>query len=394
MRLASSAPFLRRTHVRSTAVPLTHGRSTVVRLALAVLMVISLQVALAQVSVPTFGTRGGVPAEVVNTFMAVFREQVSRTTGIEVRNGELITAGIAGSLEPEFAVLIAELDNARYAISGEIAAAANIGGEPFAVNLIVVDSERGRSTDLITLPLDPTNPLPTAMDLAAAVAVFTNAAVDLPMGDAALFVSSEPADAQVFVDGISIGRTSQLDVAMLAPGRYRLEVRKEGFLPDTRMVVVRSKDTTFVHVVLTAISGGSIQVSSTPMATVFLDGVPSGTTPVALSALPGTHQVVVRRDGFEDETFEVLVRNYLVTRIEASLKPAISPLVYWAERREVLIYIDGEFYPGSYAPDLKPGLRNFELVGPQGTRTFLRAVPDSGVFELDLTTGELIRHSD
>ncbi len=350
-----------------------------------------LSLAWAQVSVPTFGTRGGVPPEVVNTFMAVFREQVSRTTGVEVRNGELITAGIAGSLEPEFAVLIAELDNARYAISGEIAAAMNVGGEPYAVNLIVVDAERDRSTDLITVPLDPTNPLPAAIDLAAAVALFTNAAVDLPRGDAALFVSSEPGDAQVFVDGISIGRTSQLDVAMLAPGRYRLEVRKEGFLPDTRMVVVRPGDTAFVHVVLTAISGGSIQVASTPRATVLLDGVPSGSTPVALSALPGTHQVVVRRDGFEDETFEVLVRNYLVTRIDATLKPAENPLVYWAERREVLIYIDGEFYPGTYAQGLKPGLRSFELVGPQGTRTFLRAVPDSGVFELDLATGELVK---
>ena len=265
--------------------------------------------------------------------MSGFRAQVGRATGLEERNGELITAGIAGSIEPEFTVLIAELDGARYAISGEIAAAVNTGGEPYAVNLIVVDAERDRSTDLITVPLDPTSPAPAVQELAAAVAVFTSAAVELPRGDAALFVSSEPGEAQVFVDGVSIGRTSQLDVAMLAPGRYRLEVRKEGFLPDTRMIEVRAADTTFVHVVMTAISGGSIQVAATPRANVLLDGVPSGTTPVALSALPGTHRVTLQRDGFEEETFEVLVRNYLVSRLEATLTPAVNPLVYWSVDR-------------------------------------------------------------
>lgn len=198
----------------------------------------------------------------------------------------------------------------------------------------------------------------------------------------------------MFVDGVSIGRTSQLDVAMLAPGRYRLEVRKEGFLPDTRMVELRTGDTSFVHVVLTAISGGSIQVSATPRAAVLLDGVPSGTTPVALSALPGTHTVTLQRPGFVEESFEVLVRNYLVTRLETRLTPAVNPLVYWAERREVHVSIDGVPQHGAFAENLKPGLRTVELSGPQGTRSYLRAVPDTGVFELDLTTGELIPLGD
>ncbi len=360
------------------------------RRALACLLLLTLQVALAQISVPTFGTRGVVAPEAVDSFMTAFRAQVGTATGLEVRNGELITPGVASSLEPEFTALIAELDSARYAISGEIAAAANTGGEPYAVNLIVVDAERDRATDLMTAPLDPRAPAAAARELAAAVALFTSAMVELPPGDAALFVSSEPGEAQVFVDGVSIGRTKQLDVAMLAPGRYRLELRKEGFLPDTRMIELRAGDTSFVHVVLTAISGGSIQVAATPAASVLLDDVPSGTTPVALSALPGTHRVTLQRPGFLDETFEVLVRNYLVTRLEATLTPAVSPLVYWAERREVHVSIDGEPQYGSYATDLKPGLRTFELTGPQGTRTFLRAVPDSGVFELDLGSGELV----
>jgi hypothetical protein len=230
-------------------------------------------------------------------------------------------------------------------------------------------------------------------ELAAAVARFTSAIVELPRGDAGLFVSSEPRDAQVFIDGVSIGHTSRLDVAMLAPGRYRLELRKDGFLPDARMIELRSGDTSFVHVVLTAISGGSIQVAASPSANVLLDGVPSGTTPVTLPALPGTHRVTLRRPGFQEESYEVLVRNYRVSRLDVSLAPATEPLIYWAEQRPVLIFIDGRLQPGAFAEGVKPGLRTFELVRGAESRSFLRAVPDRGVFELDLTSGELIpRH--
>lgn len=360
------------------------------RRAVACLLLLCVSAATAQISVPTFGTRGGVSAEVVEAFMESFRAEVASATGMEVRRGALITPGIAGSLEPEFTVLIAELDGARYAISGEVAALTGGATEQYTVNLIVVDADRNRSTDLITRPLEPLTPQGAAAELAAAVAAFTTAAVELPEGDAGLFVSSEPGEAQVFVDGISIGQTSQLDVAMLAPGRYRLELRKEGFLPDDRMIELRAGDTSFVHVVLTAISGGSIQVASDPDATVLLDGVASGTTPLTLSALPGTHRVTLRRDGFEDQSFEVLVRNYRVTRLDTALAPAVDPLLYWAESREYLVYIDGAFQPGGYAVGLKPGLRTIELVGRGETRSFLRAVPESGAFELDLESGELI----
>jgi hypothetical protein len=363
------------------------------RLAIRTLVLLALWVAVpvyAQISVPTFGTRGGVPEALVESFMPGFRLAVADATGLEVRSGELITAGIAGSLEPEFALLIAELDNARFAISGEIARIAAAGGEPYAVNLIVVDAERSRATDLISQPLDPNAIGQAVTDLAAAVAAFTSAVVDLERGSAGLFVSSEPGDAQVFVEGVALGRTSRLDVAMLAPGRYQLEVRKEGFLPEVRMVDLRADDTAFVHVILTAISGGSIQISATPRAAVYLDGIGVGATPVTVPALPGTHRVTLERDGFLPETVDVLVRNYRVSRVETTLVPAAEPLVFWDERREVLVFVDGVFQPGAYAENLQPGLRTFELRSGGERRSYLRAVPTDGAYRLDLETGELV----
>ncbi|HLU83385.1 MAG TPA: PEGA domain-containing protein, partial [Trueperaceae bacterium] len=340
---------------------------------LAAFLLTALGVAVAQVSIPTFGTRGDVDGVVVDRFMVAFRSSVGAATGLEVRNGDLITPGIASSLEPELATLIAELDSARYAVSGEIAMLTEPAIDPYAINLIVVDADLGRATDLISASLDPAAPELAAAQLAAMVAAFTTAKVELPRGDSGLFVSSEPGDAQVFVDGVSLGRTSQLDVAMLTPGRYQLEVRKEGFLPDVRMIELRPSDTTLVHVILTAISGGSIQISSRPGARVELDGVASGTTLVTVSALPGMHTITLKRDGFVDETVDVLVRNYRVSRLQLQLEPTAPLVVFWDETREWLVFIDGVFQPGGNAPDIAPGLHNFEVRRGNQTNRYLRA---------------------
>ncbi|HZW28599.1 MAG TPA: PEGA domain-containing protein [Trueperaceae bacterium] len=355
-------------------------------LAVAALLVSTVQ---AQVSVPTFGTRGDVDAAVLSSFMSAFRSAVGAATGLEVRTGERITPGIAGSLDPELAMLIAEIDASRYAVSGEVARVD--GGNPeYTVNLIVVDSQVQRATDVISASLDPSAAARAAAELAAVVAEFTTAVLELPQGDAGLFVSSEPGDAQVFVDGVAVGHTGQLDVAMLRPGRYQVELRKEGFLPEVRMVELRAGDTSFLHVILTAISGGSVQVTSYPAARVSIDGEPTGRTPATVPALPGIHTVTLERDGFLPETVYANVRNYRVTRVEATLTPVAPLVVFWDEQREVIVYVDGRLQPGGHAEGIRPGLREFQLARGGEVRRYLRAVPDSGVFRLDLATGDLV----
>lgn len=369
--------------------PAQRRHAGLLRAALAVVALLSSTVH-AQVSVPTFGTRGDVDESVLTAFMAAFRSAVGAATGLEVRTGERITRGIAGSLDPELTMLIAEIDASRYAVSGEVARVNDASVQDYTVNLVVVDSQVKRATDVMTAVLDPAAPARAAADLAAMVAEFTTAALELPQGDAGLFVSSEPGDAQVFVDGVAIGHTGQLDVAMLRPGRYQVELRKEGFLPDVRMVELRSGDTSFLHVILTAISGGSVQVTSYPSARVSIDGTDAGRTPATVPALPGIHTVTLERDGFLPETVYANVRNYRVTRVEVTLKPVAPLVVFWDERREVIVYVDGRLQPGGHAAGIQPGLREFELVRGGETRRYLRAVPDAGVYRLDLNTGDLV----
>lgn len=357
---------------------------------LALLLALLTGLGSAQISVPDFGTRGDVPDALLERFMGALRAALS-AADLEVAEGEMITAGIAGSLEPEFAELIAELDGVRYAVSGEVAAVDTAeGGAPFIVNLIVVDAEQGRATDLITRPLPPARTDSVAAELSGTVAAFLARSGPPPSGDAGLFVSSEPGEAQLLLDGRAVGRTSALDVLMLRPGRYRLELRKEGYLPVVRMVDVRSGDTSFLHVNLTSIAGGSVQIASVPAASVYVDGELQGRTPLTLPLRPGSASLRLVRDGFQPEVVMVPVRNYRVSRVDVELRPVENPLLYWPEQREVLVYLDGRLQPGGYARRLRPGPARLELRRGDEVRAYDVVIPQHGVYELDLETGELI----
>lgn len=342
----------------------------------------------AQITVPTFGVRGDVPGPVVQNVMSVLRNRIAVVTGLRVSPGELITSGIAGSLEPEFTELIAEVENTRYAVSGEIGVNRAVAGE-YVVNLIVVDAQEHRSTDLLNITFHPNALTAVAEDLVAQVAEFTQRSQALPAGNAALFISSEPRDAEVFIEGVPVGRTVDLEVR-LASGRYQLEIRKDGFLPEMRTVELRSENYELIHVILTPISGGSIQVATVPPARIYLDGAFVGSSPATFSALPGSHTVRLEREGFMTRVMTVLVRNYRVTRVRDSLEPRIQPLLYWPETREYLVYIDGVLQPGGYALDLQPGLATIELRRGSSTTKALRAIPSAGVYRLDLETAALI----
>ena len=358
------------------------------RAAVLVPLALVLGVASAQITVPTLGTRGTVPDRIVETVTAGLRAGLV-DAGFVVRPGDLITAGIAGSLEPEFTRLIGEIDGSIYAVSGEVAEAGPDAAQAFLVNVIAVEVGSGRATDLISRPVDDEGAV-VGLELAREIAAFARPLARLPEGDAGLFVSTEPRGIEVLIDDTSIGVTPDVEPILLAPGRYRVELRADGFLPETRSVEVRGGETRFVHVVMTAISGGSVRVRSTPEARVVLDDEPAGRTPLTVSALPGRHVLRIERGGFQPERVEVPVRTYRVTRVDVTLTPLREPLLFWAEERDTVVRIDGVLQTGSWAEDLEPGLRRIELIRPTERIDVLRAVPERGAFELDLVDGELI----
>ena len=337
-------------------------------------------------AIPDLPAREAVAPEVAERFVAALRAALA-DRGLQVTEAPLVTAGIAGSLEPDFAVLIAQLEGTRFAVSGEIVARAAVDG-PFAVDLLAVDALEGRASDLLSRGFGLATLSAVAGEVAAVLADFAASGPALPAGDAGLFVSSEPRGAEVRVDGVAVGRSGAIDLLGLAPGRYEVELRLDGYLPEVRTLDLRGGDTRFLHVEMTAIVGGSLQVVASPPADVFVDGVPVGRSPLTIDAAPGAREVIVRRPGFEPRTVTAPVRGFRVTRVELDLAPLGDPLIVWRTDRLVRVFVDGTPQGDGYALP-EPGLRTIEVVTGGTVRRWLRAVPDVGAYELDLETGAL-----
>ncbi len=336
----------------------------------------------AQIVAPTFGTRGAVDEALLSDFMRLLRGEIGRQTGLLVSDGDLVTAGLAGSLEPEFAYFSAQLYGMRYALSGELS---QTGGAraPYTVSLLVADSETQRSTDVFIEPLTPGDLQGVVARLAERVARFVSPTTRLEVGSAGLFVSSTPGEASLFINGVEVGETSALDVIMLKPGSYLLELRKEGFLPASRMIVLSEGETELVNVALTTIAGGSIQIFSTPSAEILLDGEPVGVTPLTVEASPGARQVTLQRPGFQTSTFNVPVQNYRVSRLDEALTPIFERMLYWDGAEGGLFYLDGTIRTGGFIGNPVVGEHLVELRRSSGVTRFSVVVPETGAFEID-----------
>lgn len=343
----------------------------------------------AQVVVPTFATRGEVDPQLTQAFMSALRSELGRRTGLVISDGELITPGIAGSLDPVFTAYIATIEQLRYAISGEIRSQQGRRGS-FVVSVLMADAAENRSSDVISEPLTAATTIRTAAAIAEQFAAFIQTEAALERGTAELFVSTQPSQATVLINGIEVGRTSELGVMMLRPGSYELEFRKEGFLPAQRRVQLREGVTELLHVQLTAVAGGSIQVMSRPAAQVFINGEPVGFSPLTHQVAPGTTVVRLEHPGFETLQLEVPVYTYRVTRIDRQLTPRFNPMIFWSLEGGGLVTIGGSLRLAGYVSDLAPGSYEVELRRRGQRKRFTITVPPSGVYELDFEQERLI----
>ena len=119
-----------------------------------------------------------------------------------------------------------------------------------------------------------------------------------------LAIDSTPQGAQVQVDGHGDPSwVTPLSVTDLAPGRHTVTIAKNGYVSETRPVEVASGSKAVVLLHL-AVAAGTISLRSEPAgASVFVDGRDTGrVTPAQISVEKGSHVVLVRKQGYLDET--------------------------------------------------------------------------------------------
>jgi Protein kinase domain/PEGA domain len=117
-------------------------------------------------------------------------------------------------------------------------------------------------------------------------------------------IDSTPQGAQVQIDGkTDPSWVTPFTLPGLTPGPHSVVVSKAGYVSDTRSVEVSSGGKSFVVTHLTQLMA-TLAVSSSPAgANVFVDGKDIGKlTPAQVSVDKGQHVVLVRKQGFLDET--------------------------------------------------------------------------------------------
>jgi serine/threonine protein kinase len=197
----------------------------------------------------------------------------------------------------------------------------------------------------------------------------------LPPPTGSLSITSEPPRADVYINDDFRGRTP-LTLEKVAPGSYRLKIILEGYEEWERTVVVRAGVITSVTAELTALPPptGSLSITSRPSgARVYLEDDFRGHTPLTLERIaPGSYELNVTLEGYEEWERTVVVRAGVITSVTAeltTLPPPTGSLSITSRPSRADVYINDEFRgrtpltlenlpPGSYR--LKVILEGYE----------------------------------
>ena len=132
----------------------------------------------------------------------------------------------------------------------------------------------------------------------------------------------------------------------LAPERYSLEVKKEGYQSVQTALQVREGSVSDQKLSLESIAKGLYITSDPPGADVFINGAKqSGQTPVTLPLAPGQYNLVLRLPGHDPYVGSVQVKENVQTQLSAKLNERSTSRVAWAQVRTdppgAEIFVDG-----------------------------------------------------
>jgi serine/threonine protein kinase len=140
-----------------------------------------------------------------------------------------------------------------------------------------------------------------------------------------LFIGSEPAGADVFINGAK--QSGQTPVTLpLAPGQYNLVLRLQGYGAYSGSVQVKDNIQTQLDVPLKEKSNNHVawaQVESDPKgAEIFIDGVSSGQlTPARVQIPSGSHTIILKLNGYQQVRRLVQTSEGGTVPLSESLKP-------------------------------------------------------------------------
>ncbi len=158
-------------------------------------------------------------------------------------------------------------------------------------------------------------------------------------GNGTLLIYSCPPDAAVLINSKNVGRTP-IRIEKVQAGSYNVQLKKEGYLDYLGTATVISGKTGEMTIFLTSptdsydpnketsILNNLIIKTNPGGARIFIDGNEVGTTPTEFTNLqPGTHKILLTRDGYMDWEMDIPMTVTSVVTIDTMLYPKVSSSV-------------------------------------------------------------------
>ena len=132
-------------------------------------------------------------------------------------------------------------------------------------------------------------------------------------------IDSVPGGATVHLDNLPLALCTTPCRVALTPGRHALKFDHEGY--RSRISDLEVPGLSSVFIVLERREGNVLVKSTPPGARIFVDGKEwESATPANLKLPEGVHKIIVRRDGFPEETHEVRVRDGALATLDVTWK--------------------------------------------------------------------------
>lgn len=185
-----------------------------------------------------------------------------------------------------------------------------------------------------------------------------------PLDPIFLTIRSMPEGADVYVDNVLKGGTP-CSIKLL-PGKHTFRVEKTLYQPEAGNIIIsgQEKDGKTEKSFVLRPAFGTIKITTIPVqgATIFLDNEETGkTTPFTLTKVKsGTHRIAVRKDLYQPQNVEVIVKDGETIEKTITLTTNASNVTVKAQN-EADIFIDDRFVAkGVYQGLIPSGVVTFE----------------------------------
>ena len=160
-----------------------------------------------------------------------------------------------------------------------------------------------------------------------------------------LAISSEPSEANVYVDGKDYGKTTAF-ITDLAEGNHTLKLEKQGYVTITKNIVIKKGETSKLDETLQTISSQRTYIivkTDNPDALIYIDDEPINTGEASKSVNIGsTHTYKIECKLYHAETGTVTVNERTV--IEKKLRPNFGYInVTTSPESGAKVFVDGDY---------------------------------------------------